>query len=370
MTLLLGLIVLVLLFYVLFRIARTSELASVLRGNFYNFEYASKVNSVLLMVFLIGGMFLVVYSAYLYVPKMLPKAASEHGVVTDGLFNTTLWFTGIVFFLTQIVLFWFAYKYRERRGQKALFYTHNNMLEVVWTLIPAVVMTILVVMGLRAWFNIFPDEMPEETMVIEVTAKQFNWIVRYPGQDGEFGERIVSKEYIGDNTAPGNEHKNEMGINWRDPASHDDIRPTEIHMVKDRPTLFRLGALDVLHSFYLPHFRVKMDCVPGIPTKFFVTPNMSTNDMIAHLSEEKWINRDWHEIDPETGAPKYEGFYYELACTEMCGKSHYAMQMKVVVHDTQEEFDEWMSTQQPYYDIAVKPNLPESFFSETAELSN
>ncbi|NNC94797.1 MAG: cytochrome c oxidase subunit II [Chitinophagales bacterium] len=352
-TLLLGLLALILLFYVLFRIARTSELASILRGDIHNYQYASKVNGVLMMAFLIIGLIMIVYSSMIYIPKMLPEAASVHGAKTDRLFNITLFFIGVVFVLTQIVLFYFSWKYREKEGRKAFFYSHNNMLEVVWTLIPAVVMTVLVVMGLQTWFSIFPshDEMPEDRLEIEVTAKQFNWIVRYAGMDGEFGPRMIDTNYIS--------QTNELGIMWENKASQDDIMPKEIHLIKDKPTLVRLGALDVLHSFYLPHFRVKMDCVPGLPTSFYFIPTKSTEDMKEILSTQK----EWQKINEETGEEEWKSFKYELACTELCGKSHYAMQMDVIVHENEQKFMEWAEAQTPYYE-SIKATLDQASIEE------
>lgn len=183
-------------------------------------------------------------------------------------------------------------------------------------------------------------------MTIEVTAKQFGWIIRYAGVDGEFGERIIDKEHIST--------INELGVDFSQGKAHDDVYANEIFLIKDKPTLVKLGALDVLHSFYLPHFRVKMDCVPGIPTSFPFVPTMTTNEYRDYLSKSG--NPYWLAIDPETGEPRWKNFKYELACTELCGKSHYAMQKNVIV-GTEEEFKEWLEKQTPYYETVIAPAM-------------
>lgn len=335
-------VVIVLLFVVLVLIARASELSTQLRSKEYDYTNQSKINGYLLMAFLVLMFAGSAFSFKELMPAMLPKAASIHGVETDKLFNVTMIIIGVVFVLTQIALFFFAFAYNESRNKKAYFYTHNNTLEVVWTVIPTIVLAGLIVMGLVQWFAIFnPDARDTKNMmVIEATAKQFNWMVRYSGKDGKFGERIIDSEHISPT--------NELGINWDDKNSHDDFMADKMYLVKNKPVLMKLGAQDVLHSFYLPHFRVKMDCVPGIPTEFYFTPTMTTEEMRAYLSELPW----WQTLNPETGEARWKGFKYELACAELCGKSHYGMQKEVVVV-TQAEYDEWLKGQTAMYQPAV-----------------
>jgi cytochrome c oxidase subunit 2 len=163
-------------------------------------------------------------------------------------------------------------------------------------------------------------------------------MLRYPGPDGVFGRRVLSKEFVSPD--------NELGIDWTDPASHDDFFASELYMVKGRPVRFNLGALDVLHSFYLPHFRMKMDCVPGVPTGIGFTPTM-TDDETRELLKS---NSHWASIDPETNEPRYVKFNYELACAELCGKSHYGMMMPAHVV-SQSKFEEWTKTQKPFFEV-------------------
>lgn len=344
MTTLLGVLTLIAVLFVIFNIARANELTKELRGDFDNTIKTSNKNAYLLVAFGILLFIGIVYSSYLFIPRMLPKAASYEGAKMDRLFMTTLFFTGVVFVVTQIILLAFSFMYRERKDAKAYFFPHSNMLEIIWTSIPAVVMAVLVAMGLKAWFEIFPTagNEPKNATVIEVTAKQFNWTIRYPGADGLFGERKIDAEHIS--------KTNELGILWDEKTAQDDFFVDTLVFVKDKPVIVKLNALDVLHSFYLPHFRVKMDCVPGIPTRFIFTPSVSTAEMREYLSTKP----EWQHIDAATGQPRYATFNYELACAELCGKSHYAMQRYVMVV-TQEEYDTWEASHPSYYNTVVNP---------------
>lgn len=313
----LSIICLLLIFLIVFQLSRTSELLNVLKGKGFNGEDSTNTNAVLLMLFMIFGLIAVIWSAYHYRDAYLPVAASEHGVWVDEMFNLTLFFTGIVFVITQILTFYFAYKYRQKKNAQAYYFPHNNKLELLWTAVPAVVLTVLVTLGIENWTKITAPA-PEESRIIEVTGQQFNWIVRYPGEDNTLGKREFEKISA----------SNQLGIDWNDENSHDDMYTSEIHLVVNEPVLFKLGAKDVLHSFYLPHFRVKQDCVPGIPTQFWIKPTITTKEMREKLGNEE--------------------FTYELACAELCGQAHWNMRMEVIV-ETQEEYNQWIAEQKPIY---------------------
>lgn len=346
MTILLSTVILVLLFVVLVYVAHASELAMVLNGEDKDTTKASRRNGYASLLFLIGFFVAVAWSCKEYLPALLPKSASLHGVETDRLYNEGMILMFLVFILTHIALFWFAYRYNESNNKVAYFYPHNNKLEAIWTIIPALVLVAMAVTGMRVWFDIF-DVSKRDTknmMVLEVTAKQFQWTVRYSGKDNAFGERIIDKEHV----SP----ENELGINWKDAKSHDDFFADKIYLVKNKPVLVKLGAQDVLHSFFLPHFRVKLDCIPGLPTQFYFVPTLTTKEMQEYLSTQPW----WQQVNPETGKQKWETFKYELACTEICGRSHYGMQKDVVVVE-QKEYDEWMNKQDSYYKTVVQPTL-------------
>ena len=265
-------VILVLLFTVLVLIAKASEQTSELKDGQRSYTNQSRINGYMLLGFLI---LMFAGSTFAYkelAPVMIPKAASIHGVKTDFLFNTTMLIILTVFVLTQVALFYFAYRYNESKVAAAHFIPHNNKLEVVWTIIPSIVLTGLITMGMYERYSIFNRDTRDKNMlVIEATGKQFNWMLRYPGKDGKFGERIIDTAHV----TP----TNELGINWNDPKSHDDFMSDKLYLVKDRGVLMKLGAQDVIHSFFLPHFRVKMDCVPGTPTEFYFVPTMTTEEM-------------------------------------------------------------------------------------------
>jgi len=346
---------LVLLFMVLVLIARASELTTDLKGGKIDYTSQSKWNGYMLLAFLVIMFVGSAMSFKILAPVMIPKAASIHGVKTDFLFNVTMLIIGVVFVLTQVALFYFAYRYNESHGHEAYFYPHNNTLEVIWTVIPAIVLTGLIAMGMYEWMTIFNVEKRDKNMlVVEATAKQFNWMLRYSGKDGKFGERVIDTDHVSPT--------NELGINFEDPKSHDDFMADKLYLVKNKPVLMKLGAQDVLHSFFLPHFRVKMDCVPGIPTEFYFTPTMTTKEMQDYLSTQPW----WQTINPETNQPRWQTFKYELACAELCGKSHFGMQREVVVVE-QKEYDEWLAKQTPMYTPPVAEAAPVASDSTTKE---
>lgn len=312
------LIAILLVVAVVFLVARTTELLGTLKGEGQTTDESNLSHGIILMIFMVVGLIGGVWSLIHYKHTFLPPPASEHGKTVDQLFMWTTIAIGIVFFITQILLFYFAYRYRSRKGRTAMFFSHDNKLEIIWTVIPAIVLAILVVYGLESWLKIFAPT-PKDAQVVEVTAEQFQWEIRYPGKDGQLGPREF-KRISGTNS---------LGIVWSDSTSHDDVMPTEIHLVVNKPVLFKLGSKDVIHGFFLPQFRLQMNCVPGIPTQFWMTPTITTDSM--------------REI---TGNPKFE---YELACAQLCGASHYNMR-RVVVVESQEKYNQWLATLQPVYD--------------------
>ncbi|MCB0697567.1 MAG: cytochrome c oxidase subunit II [Chitinophagaceae bacterium] len=280
----------------------------------------------LLVLMFLLGLWGVYECHFSLIDKMLPVSASDHGVQYDKMLLITLLVTGVVFFLTQTTLFWFAFKYQSGDKRTSVFFAHNNKLEMVWTTIPAIAMAILVIVGLKNW-NIMASEAPKEAMVVEVVGKQFNWIVRYPGKDGVLGKRDFRSI---------NDIDNVLGLDWSDKNNMDDIilQNGELHLIKDKPVKLVIGSRDVIHDVGLPHFRMKMDAVPGIITTMWFTPTVSTEEM-------KQI----------TGNPD---FVYEISCDQMCGKGHYSMRGTVIVH-TQEEYDAWIAGQQSYYAMNNAP---------------
>ena len=365
MTALFVLLCVILIGIIVVQIGKVTELASKIRGEEEAQERANRTQAGYSMIFMIVFLVASTVSAVYYKDSMLwygpNESASAHGGSIDYIFNITLFFTGIVFFITQILLFYFAYKYRGRRNAKAAFISHNNRLEVIWTAIPAVVMTFLVVGGLDAWNEVMADvEEGEDYIEIEATGYQFAWHLRYPGPDGKLGSRdykMISAT-------------NPLGQVWSDDKNQDDFHPSEIVLPVGKKVRVRITARDVLHNFYLPHFRVKMDSVPGMPTYFVFTPTTTTEEYRTKLGvlndrgEPKYP--EWHEpIDPEDPESplKYEDFNFELACAELCGTGHYAMRRSVRIV-SEAEYKNWLSEQQSYYETTIKGTDDDPFAPE------
>jgi cytochrome c oxidase subunit II len=334
----LAVLVVVLIFIVIFQIAKASEYVSILKGEKKAREQSNRINGFLLIAFLVLGLIGVYYCNDLLKGKILGESASEQGEGVDTLIYVTLAITGVVFVLTQIALFWFAFKYQEKEGRKAFYFPHNNKLEVIWTVIPAIALTVLVAFGLKHWFQLTSDA-PKDAQIVEVTGKQFNWIFRYPGKDGQLGRR----DFKNIDPSAGNE----LGLDWNDPLNKDDFMPTEVHLVVGKPVKFVIGSRDVIHDVGLPHFRMKMDAVPGIPTTLWFTPKYTTKQM-----QEK------------TGNPE---FTFEISCDQMCGSGHYSMRGVIVV-ETQAEFDAWVAKQKSTYDLTHAAAAPAAAADSTQKV--
>jgi cytochrome c oxidase subunit 2 len=380
---------------------------------------SNNVNKWVMLIFMIVGLSAVAWEYSVHGKHvMLGDSASEHGVQLDSMFSITLILTTIVFVITQILLFYFSFRYSKKDGQKALYYAHNNRLEVFWTLIPAIVLTLLVLRGHQTWRSIvYADVDGTKSTNIEIFAFQFGWNARYAGDDGILGvadyKFISGKNKLGlanpaevdsllvelkaaliaeeaavkglpqtieqlqkdlqaakdlqDNEAMSSITKEleeinngdrmddlEASINRKtkqierieaikkDPkvfatyftkAEEDDVITQELHLVKDKLVTFKFRSRDIIHSAWLPHFRVQMNVVPGMPTKFTFIPTKTTKEAKA-----------------ENG----ETFDYYLYCNKICGTSHYNMKMKVVI-ETQEEVDAWLKTQQMAFKAMPTP---------------
>jgi len=327
-------------FLITFQIAKASEYVAVLRGEEKARRQTNRINAFLLLAFLVIGLIGVYYCNERLKGKILGESASVQGEKIDTMLYITLAITGVVFFITQILLFWFAYKYQESDKRKAYYYPHNNKLEIIWTVIPAIALTALVGFGIYYWFKITGDA-PENAMQVEVTGSQFKWEFRYPGRDGVFGKKYYKE------ISP--EKSNPLGQIWDDPYNHDDAITTELHLVVNRPVKLIIGSKDVIHDVGLTAFRMKMDAVPGTPTTMWFTPKFTTKQMIE-----------------KTGDPD---FVYELSCDQMCGKGHYGMRGVVIV-ETQEEYDRWIISQESQYSRAhPQPAAPKSPPADTTKVA-
>lgn len=314
---------------IVYQIAQASEYAASLRGT--EKERQKKTNKLmpsLLVLFFLFGLYGIWLCHDTLKGNLLLTSASKQGEAYDTMFLVTIIVTGIVFFITHVLLFWFAYKYKSVDDNKSSYFlAHNNKLELIWTTIPAIVMAVLVAIGLRNWMNI-TSPAPSDAAVVEIVGKQFNWIIRYSGKDNVFGKR---------NFRNINDATNVLGIDEKDPASKDDIvaQNGEIHMVVNKPIKMIIGSRDVIHDVGLPHFRLKMDAVPGITTTMWFTPTITS----AKMKE----------------MTKNPNFVYEISCDQMCGKGHYSMRGTIIV-ETQEEYDAWMAKQVAYFAPAAAPS--------------
>lgn len=345
MTPLLIIIVLVLVSIAIWQITKIFELS---QGSSDNSQVATDKdnnwNGYLMIVFLIFIYALTIYSMWKWSKLALGKPASEHGHDIDQLLYITFVIIFFVQIVTQALLHWFAYKYRGQKGKKALFYADNDRLEFIWTIIPVIVLAGLILYGLYTWSDIMNfDEEEGDPIIVELYAQQFNWKVRYAGEDNELGGANVRLIDIDKN--------NVFGIDESDPYSSDDIISlTELHLPVNRKVIFKMRSQDVLHSAYMPHFRVQMNCVPGMVTQFAFTPTVTTEDMRLNPKIQAKVQRT-NKIRAERRLKGEEldswEFDYILLCNKICGSSHYNMQMKIIV-ETEEEFNAWLKEQQTF----------------------
>lgn len=309
------------------KILKVYELSREMQGLKPSFN-VRRIQGVFFGIFLILGIYGVYWSYSVQGSMSMFESASIHGLDIDFMFNTTLIITTIVFILTHIALFGFSFKYRGSENRKAYFYPHNNALERIWTIVPAIVLTIMVLLGFFTWRGItnVSEEDQKKAINIEVTGEQFKWTLRYAGSDNQIGYRNYKLT-----TAT-----NGLGIDFKDQKSWDDKLVGEIVIPVNKPIRININSKDVLHSFYLPDFRVQMNAVPGMPTTFQFTPRLTT----AQIREKR-------------NNPKYD---YVLLCAKVCGAGHYNMQAKVTVV-SEAEYAAWLAKQPLYYNDDVKREL-------------
>ena len=326
---LLSTVLFVLVFVVLYQIGKASDYAATIRGEAESRKQANKALAILMCITFIFGM-IGIWACHNYFKDMLlPISASESGREYDKMYSVTIVVTGIVFFITQTLLFWFTYKYQASENRTAFFFAHSNQLEALWTTVPALAMAVLVAIGLKNWFTV-TSVAPPNAAVVEVVGKQFNWIIRYPGKDNELGKRDFRKI---------DDANNVLGMDWTDPHNADDIisQSGELHLIVGKPVKLLIGSRDVIHDVGLSHFRLKMDAVPGITTTMWFTPTITTDSM----------KRLTHNAD----------LVYEISCDQMCGKGHYSMRGTVIV-ETETEYNKWMASQKAYYVANATPAAP------------
>ena len=331
----------------------------------------------------------------------LYEAATIHGKDIDDLLMINWYIILPVFFITNTLLFGFSWKYYHREERKALYYPHNNKLEALWTIVPAIALAFIVIYGLMTWNKIMYQQ--EEGENVEVYAYQFGWIVRYSGVDNTLGKAdykmisgsnplgVINAETIKNTYAEidrkvynidsilsyskndageyllsetkvsklredldrlkRRKYRIEASIDKKEEnnsvyeSSNDDIIVQEIHLVKDQPYTFRFRSKDVIHCPWFPHFRAQINAVPGMETSFALTPTITTEEMRADPKVIKhWenINVIHNERKRRIGEEEEKvDFNYILLCNKICGAGHSNMQLNVIV-ETQEQFNQWI----------------------------
>ncbi len=382
---LLILIVIVLGIFAVAQLVRVYEITSRLRGKREEDISAAdnRMNARLMWLFPFAYFTFFLWLIFHYKNRMLPVAASEHGVMVDQLMDFNWYILLTVFFITNILLFYFTGKYVFDRNRRAYWQPHNNKLELAWTVAPAAVLAVIIIYGLTSWNSIMTPASPEAVQV-EVYGKQFDWTVRYPGKDGVLGATdyrlinatnplgIVTPESIDarlkelDESLAGEQEllaqrsqvlpsvkveEIEEGIgsmqrmkqriiNLRSMMQQDiqangnssiylsgadDIVTKEFMLPVHHEANMLIRSRDVIHSVYIPHMRAQMNAVPGMTTYFKFTPTITTDSMRSHVMKD-------------------DGFDYILLCNKICGSSHYNMQMPVIVVE-QADYDRWYAEQ-------------------------
>jgi cytochrome c oxidase subunit 2 len=295
-------------------------------------ERDNDIQGTLMFVVGMGFVISVIWMYFAWGERLLPKPASMHGVEIDLLWDVSMIIINIVFFIVQPILFWFAYRYRGKKGQKATYYEHNNRLEFMWTVAPALVLAVLITWGLSTWGDVMNPDNEEVPIEIELYAQQFAWTARYSGGDNQLGYANVN--YIaGANT---------LGVDVSDVAAGDDFLAKEIHLPVGKPVIFKFRSQDVIHSAYMPHFRAQMNCVPGMVTQFQFTPTITSAEMKTDAKVIKQISAI-NEIRVAAGEEPYE-FGYVLLCNKICGNAHYNMQLPIIV-ESEADYLKWVSEQ-------------------------
>jgi cytochrome c oxidase subunit 2 len=347
---LLTIIVLILIAIAIWQLTKIFELS---QAKIDNTQVANdkdnNINGYLMMGFLI---FIYIITIVCFVKwgdlPLVSNAASEHGSTVDTLMIISMALIFFVQTLTQALLHYFAFKYRGKKGRKALYYADNDKLEFIWTIIPVITLAGLILYGLFTWNEIMDVNMDDDPIVVELYAQQFNWKARYAGKDNVLGKANVRLIDLGDNP-------NILGLDREDVYAQDDIITQVLHLPVDRKVVFKMRSQDVLHSAYMPHFRMQMNCVPGMITEFAMKPTKTTEEMretqkiinkVRRINNIRAAKSEKLMADRKEPLEAYE-FDYLLLCNKICGESHYNMQMKVIV-ESQKDYDKWIAKQQTF----------------------
>jgi cytochrome c oxidase subunit 2 len=396
---LVALIVIVLGVLAIAQLVRLYELSSKLRkeGEHETNSRDNRFNARMMLVFLSFLFIGYIYLMLTYGWTGRGEAASVHGKELDWLLNINFALISIVFFITNFLLFTFAYKYIRKPGVKAFYFPHDNKLEMIWTVVPAIVLAIIIILGLRSW-NTITNEAVKESINIELFSKQFDWTARYSGDDntlGKFDYKLTTDNnelalmttntidtaiFQMENGLSGikalesklndrkimliPEEREKMTVDLErksrlirilyqmrghhdskiDKFAWDDIiQKDTLFLCENKEYEFNFRAKDVIHSAYFPNFRAQMNTVPGLTTRFKFTPDITSKEMRVKMNNPK--------------------FNYALLCNKICGSAHYKMKMIIVVLE-KSEYINWMdakkksSTFKDVYFPVVAPAAP------------
>jgi cytochrome c oxidase subunit II len=390
---LLILLVIVLAIIAIVQLTKVYELSRSLRKSreedISDADNSLNANLMMVWMFIFFAATLFLYVRYY---DYLPAPASAHGVKVDWLMSVNLWGITIAFFIVNFALFYVAWKFKYDKARKAAYTLHDNRLEMIWTIIPGISMAAIIIFGLMTW-NDITGPAGADAIQIEVYSEQFKWTARYPGDDKEFGVAnynlidaeasnplgIVTKEFIADKLVALDEQieSNKAAIaaarqegtfsssymeameekvyrlqrhkqrileldehtttdgksEWM--VGADDKIVKEIHLPLGREVEFIFRSQDVIHSAYMPHFRAQMNTVPGQPTRFKMTPTITTAEMRKM------------ENNPD--------FNYILLCNKVCGAAHFNMMINIVV-ESEEEYNKWLKEQKTFIAKEEKKN--------------
>lgn len=298
---------------------------------------------------LFGAVMLACFGLFLVAPLVgwwMPEGVSAHAWSIDKLFYIILGITGFFFVLTEALLIVFMWRYAGRPegvkkteglaffGRFKRWIPDEHKLEMVWTVVPALILLYIAVAQVSAWAEVkYPGNRPQvgaanlpDPVQAEVSARQFEWRIRYPGYE-------TWKKF---KTDP------QLAKNWAKTRLADDVWVVnELHIIKDRPVLVQVKTLDVIHSFNLPQMRVKQDALPGKTIPVWFTPTKSNTVRGSdRYGQPRW--EDGKGWDPVTGKALEPKMVWEIACAELCGWGHGRMIGKVFVHDTAQDFEDWL----------------------------
>lgn len=398
-------LVIVIVAVAIVQIVRVYELASKIKGDKVEETVTKSENTfqgnlfILFMILFFGS---IVWMMIEYGNGGMGEAASVHGLEIDYLLALNWWIILPAFFITNTLLFVFVRMYLYDANRRALYFSHSNKLELIWTVVPSISLAILIIFGLKTWNETMNPE--HEGTIIEIYGQQFGWTARYSGEDNKLGradyklitndnplgvisqshiqgsydyldgkiasveakllENKVGEEYILPDakvkeltdkleSLKRQKYRIKGGIDVGTETSvfkmaENDILTKELHLIKGETYTFQFRSKDIIHSAWFPHFRAQMNCVPGMITNFTFTPTKTTVEVRAEdftIDHYKTINEAHNERKRALGEEEEEvEFDFVLMCNKICGASHYNMQMKVIV-ETEEEFKAWIESQ-------------------------